>query len=119
MAVAELLALKEQIPKETKPENIQQESKERSYTPKDRSLANSMRTIYDCFDELNEVPASGQSMSQRLATAMTDQYQRNTSKRARFRPRNPDKKKLGEPQVRKLDSKERQKIETSQAKTEA
>ncbi len=103
MGVAELLATKEQVAsKDKRPQ----------YTPKDRSLANTMRAIYDCLDELNEVPGQQSDLFSRLASAMTDNYQRKASKKARYRPTRSErkKKKLGPPQVRKIEKKELEKI---------
>jgi hypothetical protein len=98
LAVAELFATKEQIA-------ASQSSGESSpaYRPKDRSLANTMRAIYNCLDELNEISEAGTRLADQLRSAMTDDYVRQSRKAARYRPKNPDKKKLGDPQVRKVN----------------
>jgi hypothetical protein len=108
MAIAELLALKEQIPEEKTADSSPEKN---TYTPKKRSLANTMRAIYFCLDNLSEIPEPKKSLFERLACAVTDSYMRQASKAARYRPKNPDKKKLGEPKVRKIKTEERKKIE--------
>jgi hypothetical protein len=109
MAVAELLATKEQVARKDKGS---------SYTPKDRSLANTMRAIYDCLDELNEVPVQQADLFSRLASAVTDNYQRNVSKKARYRPKRSDKKKkkLAPPEVRKIEKEELEKMKNFELK---
>lgn len=105
MAVAELFALKEQLSTDHGDDD---------YSPKDRSLAETMKAIYDCLDELDDVPSSRMCFFSRLALAMTDNYQRKKhSKKARFRPPSSEKnkKKIGHPQIRKIEPSERKKIE--------
>ncbi len=117
MAVAELLALKEQIPNTTPDQK--QEKDRPPYTPKKRSLANTMRAIYDCLNELSETPAPQQDLFSRLARAVTDDYKRSSSKKARFRPKNSQQKKVGDPKVRKLEPHERKKITAFEEKAAA
>lgn len=102
MGVAELLATKKQIA-----------NKDSSYTPKDRSLANTMRAIYKCLDDLNEVPPQQEDLFSLLANAVTDNYHRNASKKARYRPKRSEekKKRLGKPKVRNLSQHELEKID--------
>ena len=45
-----------------------------------------------------------------LWRALVQRYNNRTDKRARYRPKNPDKKDLGEPTVRKLNAPERKKL---------
>ena len=73
-----------------------------------------MRAIYDCLDDLNSSPEPQQGLFEQLALAVTDSYERKSSKQARYRPKNPDKKKLGSPKVRKIDPDERQKMKKIQ-----
>ena len=110
MAIAELFALKEQIPNATP--NEKQEHDSEQYSPKKRSLANTMRAIYNCLDELLETPEPHQDLFSLLAQAVTDDYHRRSSKKARYRPRNSKQKNLGTPKVRKLEPHEREKIRT-------
>ena len=98
MAVAELLALKEQIPAAESPKPV-----ENPYQPKCLSLANTMRAIYQCLDNLNEVVQDQEGLKDKLRQALTDVYIRKAKKAARYRPKNPDKKKLGNPTIRKLN----------------
>ena len=55
--------------------------------------------------ESGSCPAS--STAPMLREAVTDGYRRKGSKKARYRPANPDKKPLGQPQVRKLNPQEK------------
>lgn len=52
----------------------------------------------------------GKGLSDRLAEAVIDAYRQTSSKRARYRPRNPDQKPLGAPRVRVLPDAEREKL---------
>jgi len=104
MATAELLALKEQLPKKRR------RSAEPVSTPAQRSLANAMRALRDCIRRPQEIPPIGKDLPTRLRKAVTDSYQRKSSKKARYRPPNPDKKPLGKPKLRVLTPKERRKV---------
>lgn len=109
MAIAELLALTEQLAK--------QDHRSGGYTPKDRSLANTMRAIYDCLDELREFVSPKADLFHRLAEAVTDSYQRNRSKKARFRPKQSEKKKkkIKPPEVRPMERDEKEKLKNIRA----
>ena len=109
MAVAELLALKEQIAATASPSAESSGTDDRAYQPKDLSLANTMRAIYGCLDNLEEVVVDD-GLQDRLNRAVTDRYVRKAKKAARYRPKNPDKKKLGEPKIRKLNDDEIRKM---------
>ena len=117
MAVAELLAIKEQI--SAKPSDVQVVHSSATYTPKKRSLAKTMRAIYSCFDELQETPEPGEDLLTQLAKAVTDDYQRSSSKKARYRPRNSKQKDLKAPKVRKVERDERQRLKSFEAKNAA
>jgi hypothetical protein len=114
MAVAELLALKEQIPaaQSTEPD-------ERPYKPQCLSLANTMRAIYECLDNLNEVVEDDHGLNDQLRKAVTDRYTRKAKKAARYRPKNPDKKKLGNPTIRKFTVDETEKMKRHEYKNAA
>ncbi|WP_417731262.1 hypothetical protein [Rosistilla oblonga] len=45
-----------------------------------------------------------------LKEAVIQQYVNKTDKKARYRPANPDKKPLGDPQIRKLELEERRNL---------
>jgi hypothetical protein len=96
MAVAELIALREQIPDES-------EAAPGAYDPKDRSLANTMRALRQCMRNLNQCPKPGEGIHDRLGRALVQRYKNRTDKGARYRPKNPDKKPLGDPTIRKLN----------------
>ena len=106
MAVAELFALKEQLA--TTPEGA---AKKLPRDPKKRSLANTMRAIRHSLTHLKDVPKPGEDIQSKLQRAVTDSYVRKSSKRARYRPPNPDKKPLGDPKIRKLTAQEKKKLD--------
>jgi hypothetical protein len=101
MAFAELIALRSQIPA-----TLKQKS---AYTPKDRSLANTLRVLRRYMRNLDQkVPAN--SLDQALETALVQKYKNSTDKRARYRPKNSDNKPLGDPIVSKLTKQQRRKL---------
>ena len=103
MAVAELFALKEQL------SNKRRQAGEASGTPDPtrRSLANTMRAIRRCMRKPHKVPRPQDNLQSALRNAVTDGYERKASKRARYVPPNPDKKPLGDPDVRKITAEQR------------
>jgi len=101
MATAELIALREQIPDET-------EADPGTYDPKDRSLANTMRALRQCMRNLNKYPKPGDGILDQLGKALVQRYENGTDKRARYRPKNPDKKPLGDPVIKKMNKEERE-----------
>ena len=96
MAIAELIALSQQIPKKGK--------------PKDRSLAETLRTLRRGMRNLDKTSGPDNDLMQELSKALVQRYRNRTDKRARYRPKNPDKKPLGDPVVRKLSIEEREKL---------
>lgn len=106
MAFAELIALREQIPANHARET---ESKE-NYDTSDRSLANTMRALRTCMRNLNESADPNDNLLYRLSKALVQKYNNTTDKKARYRPKNPDKKPLGEPKIRKPTIEERAKL---------
>jgi hypothetical protein len=100
MAVAELLALREQI-------GSPQADQPPPCDPQDRSLANTMRALRRSMRDLARYCHSSETLLQELANAKVQRYTNYTDKRARYRPANPDKKPLGEPTVRKITAAER------------
>ena len=104
MAFAELLALREQIGnKKVRPPD--------DYDTRHRSLANTMRAIRKCMRQLHKYATIDDDLLDQLSLAQVKKYNNTTDKKARYRPKNPDKKPLGEPTIRKLDRQERQKLE--------
>ncbi|MEZ6132590.1 MAG: transposase [Planctomycetaceae bacterium] len=67
IAVAELLAVTEQLASRTK-----------DYTPARRSLASTMKAVSDCLDDLGHASPSGADLFTRLAKATTDNYCRTS-----------------------------------------
>ena len=106
MAFAELIALREQIPDEQE----SQREDVSSYDTKDRSLANTMRALRTCMRNLNKYADPRQNLLYQLSRALVQKYNNRTDKKARYRPKNPDKKPLGEPTIRKLNREEREKL---------
>jgi hypothetical protein len=102
MAVAELLALKEQLDA--------RQRKRDSYTPVKRSLAQTIPALRHCLDNLQEIPPPNKDLRSKLRQAVTDSYERSASKRARYRPPNPDKKPLGNPNIRRMAPDEKKKL---------
>jgi len=107
MAVAELFALKEQLaprkrprPKSNPPPN-----------PKKRSLATTVRAIRTCLVHPTAKPKPGKDLLSRLQIAVTDSYRRRKPKRARYRPPNPDKNPLGNPEIRQMTREEKKKLD--------
>jgi hypothetical protein len=99
MAVAELLALIEQVASSSEDDE--------TYDPKDRSLANTMRALRYCLRNLHKYETEDNGLMEQLSQAFVQRYHNKTDKRARYRPKNPDKKPLGDPTVRKLNAVER------------
>jgi hypothetical protein len=106
MAVAELFALKEQLAK--KPQRCAQSGE--TLDPTRRSLAQTMRAIRGCIRVPDAIPQPGADLPTLLREAVTDHYDRNKPKRARYRPPNPDKKPLGAPKVRKINDQEKKRL---------
>jgi hypothetical protein len=106
MAVAEMLALKEQLAKRS--EDRGQNGQVRD--PARRSLANTMRAIRGCLRAPGAIPPEGRDLPTLLREAITDGYHRKKPKRARYRPPNPDKKPLGAPKVRKMNAQEKKRL---------
>jgi hypothetical protein len=105
MAVAELIALKEQLAKPTRKSGV---PRGKSGEPIKRSLAQTMRALRGCLAKLRETPEPGKDLASQFRDAVTDSYKRKASKKARYRPPNPDKKPLGDPKVRRLTIKQKQ-----------
>ena len=101
MAYAELIALRAQIPGAKKAK--------RTYTPKDRSLANTLRVLRRYMRNLDQ-KTRPDALTQDLIEAIVQRYNNTTDKRARYRPKNADKKPLGNPTIRKLTPQERRKL---------
>lgn len=102
MAIAELLALTEQIASTGDAEDAT------SYDPKDRSLANTMRAIRWCLRNIDKYETEDSGLLKYLSRALVQRYDNKTDKRSRYRPKNPDKKALGDPTIRKLTAMERE-----------
>jgi len=80
------------------------------YSPKQRSLAETMRALRKCMRNLNSISDPQDGPLHWLAAALVKQYNNRTDKRARYRPKNTDKKPLGDPVIRKMNSQERRRL---------
>lgn len=103
MAMAELIALREQIPQDKKApkENLS------SYNTKDLSLAGTMRALRKCMRHLSKDADPNDNLLHHLSRALVQKYHNHTDKKSRYRPKNPDKKPLGEPTLTLLSRKHR------------
>jgi hypothetical protein len=98
MAIAELWAIKEQLSRFRN----RSKSKRRPYTPRKRSLARTMKAIRTCLRNLPPVAEPRENLAAALRIAVTDDYRRKASKRARYHPPNDDKKPLGDPKLKHM-----------------
>jgi hypothetical protein len=112
MAVAELSALREQIA-------AAPDDEEAPYDPRQRSLANTLRALRKCMRNLHKYSLASEGLGYELSRALVQRYKNHTDKRARYRPKNPDKKELGEPTVRKMNALERETLTQQTASTAA
>lgn len=119
MAVAELLALKEQLEIREDRAAKKKTKKGPRYDPSKRSLANTMRALRGCLKNLRETPDPGKDLASLLGKAVTDDYRRKSSKKARYRPPSPDKKPLGDPAIRRLDPEEKLQLKRFECKNAA
>jgi len=103
MAVAELLALREQI-------TAKEGATDDTYDPIDRSLANTMRALRMCMRSLKKPLRAEDSLRHQLSQALVQRYENHTDKRSRYRPKNLDRKPLGDPEVRKMTIEQREKL---------
>lgn len=107
MAFAELLAMRAQIPSA--------EKTNKKFQARDRSLANALRVLRKTMRNLDQLTSPNKLMEE-LSAAMVQRYNNRTDKRARYRPRNPGIKPLGDPQIRKLTREERKKLRSYELK---
>lgn len=107
MAVAELFALR------------QQRAPVHKFDPKRRSLASTMRALRWCLSNLQHVAAKNEDLLTRLRIAVTDNYVRKSSKKARYHPPNRDKQPLGHPTIRTLSVEQKKKLDAVTAQTAA
>jgi hypothetical protein len=106
MACAELVALREQI----RDDHDSETQSQHDYETKERSLANIMRALRKCMRNLNKYTDASNDLLLQLSIALVQKYNNRTDKKARYRPKNSDKKPLGEPTIRKLNREERRKL---------
>jgi len=114
MAIAELFALKEQLAlkEHAREHELHLPIMSLKYTPKKRSLAETVSALRWSLTHLKNVPRAGETLPEKLQRAQTDNYDRKSPKAARYRPPNPDKTPLGNPKIRPLTPKEKIKFKT-------
>jgi len=100
MAVAELFALKEQLA-------VPRSAGSPPPAPEKRSLAETIRALRISLARLAALPPGKEELLTLLREAVTDSYRRTSSKQCRYRTPNPDKKPLGDPTIRELNSAEK------------
>jgi hypothetical protein len=70
-----------------------------------------MRALRYGLQNLDEVPPLERDLMAQLQKVVADSYQPKAQKRACYCPRNPNKKLLGDPKVRKLTPEEKIKLQ--------
>jgi hypothetical protein len=115
MAVAELFALHEQLAVKA----VTRGGTRQRPDPQQRSLAKTMRALRACVQQPQLVPPPGQDLATQLRLAITDDYVRRAPKAARYRRKNPDKRPLGDPQLRPLTLEEHERLRKTQLKKAA
>jgi len=115
MAVAELFALKEQLAVK----EVKRQGKKQKPDPAHRSLAQTMRALRECLRQPLVIPVPGRDLATLLREAVTDDYVRQADKRARYRPKNHDKKPLGDPKLQHLTRRLRSQLQAIVAETAA
>jgi hypothetical protein len=105
MAFAELLALREQLRHRPREKTT---TGDKETDPRDRSLAKPMRAIRAAMRFPHRVADTDLLFN--LSRARVQRYRNRTDKKSRYRPRNPDKKPLGDPKVRRLSRDEIDKL---------
>ena len=104
--MVELFAIKEQLAVR----EVKRQGKKQPPDPAHRSLAETMRALRACLRQPDCVPLPGRDLATMLSQAVTDDYVRQSEKRARYRPKNPDKKKLGDPTLTRIHAKLRKEL---------
>ena len=100
LAVVELLAVKEQLAGASQHSPRKRKRlKTQPPDPSRRSLAQALRVLRGCLAQPDAVPLSGKTLATLLRQAVTDDYVRTKGKHARYRPKNPDKQRLGDPVI--------------------
>lgn len=108
MAVGELIALREQFRAD--------DNSDATYDPQDRSLANTMRSLRKCMRQLHKYSTRDEGLLYALSQAVVQRYHNHTDKRSRYLPKNPDKKPLGDPTIRKLNANQSSKLKKHKQK---
>jgi len=85
--------------------------------PAKLSLAGTMRALREALRAPDDVAGKGQGLSSRLGNAVIDRYARKAKKAARYRPKNPDKKAIGDPKLRQITDEEWEKLQELERKT--
>lgn len=106
MAVVELFALKRQ-------------SERKDVDPAQRSLVAALRAIRKATRQIQHQGVSDESLSEELAAAIIDNYQRNGPKAARYQPKRSKPRSTGHPKIDRITKQHRMKIAQLQQQTAA
>jgi hypothetical protein len=109
LMAAELLALREQLVAAGDTDDPAAE----------RSLAKTMRALRRAMRQLNRSQADEACLTTELAQAQVQRYRNGTNKQSRYRPKNPDKKPLGDPVIHSLSTCERTRLQEYRRQTAA
>ncbi|HEY7616726.1 MAG TPA: transposase [Terriglobales bacterium] len=104
ITVIELFALKQQLPA-------------RAAKPHQLSFAQSLRAVRTSLAYLTNRPDHIPDLTTLLAKAVTDEYQRQTSKAGRYRPNNKDKPSCGAPKVSRASVEHRKRLKQMDLQT--
>ncbi len=97
IAVIELFALKEQLPV-------------RGADPKKTSFAKSLRAVRRSLNQLTGCPPGESTLQELLRAATVDDYERSSSKAARYKPNNKDKPSCGLPKIMRATAQHRKRL---------
>jgi hypothetical protein len=80
------------------------EQRKAGLLPEQLSVAQAIRAVRQCLDELGEHPTPGKSLRALLQQATLDDYVRSGKKEARYKPKTRDKPSAGKPIVKLASS---------------
>jgi hypothetical protein len=81
------------------------EQRKAGQLPEQLSVAQAIRVVRRCLEELAEHPTNGMSLRRLLQNATLDDYRRSSSKEARYKPKTRDKPSAGKPIVKMASAK--------------
>ncbi len=72
------------------------------------SIASVLRIVRSIIHDQSAVPAPGESLTRRLASAVTDNYERHSKKKSRNYPRRKEEPSCSQPQVKLATNKHKE-----------